>query len=73
MLSLRPILQLESHVEMTKAYKNIKYRLDDFHDLNEVDTAGYFGTNHRMIEKHTQQFTPLKDFNVIVKTIGKDY
>ena len=54
MLSLRPILQLESHEEMTKAYKNIKYRLDDFHDLNEVDTAGYFGTNHRMIEKHTQ-------------------
>ena len=72
-LSLKPILQLESHEEMTKTYKNFRYRLDDFHDLNEVDTAGYFGTNHRMIEKHTQQFKPLKDFKVIANTIEKDY
>ena len=40
--------------------------MDDFGDFNEEDTAGYFGTNHRMKEKHTQQFTPLKDFEVLL-------
>ena len=40
--------------------------MDDFGDFNEEDTAGYFGTNHRIKEKHTQQFIPLKDFEVLL-------
>ena len=38
---------------MTEAYRNVKYRLDDFQDNEQVDTAGYFGTNHRLVEKYT--------------------
>ena len=66
MINLKPILQLESHQSMTNAYKNIQYRMDDFGDFNEEDTAGYFGTNHRMKEKHTQSFMPLKEFEVLL-------
>lgn len=46
-LNLKPIMQLKSHLAMTNAYKNIKYSLDDLHEGDEVDTAGYFGTDHR--------------------------
>jgi len=41
--------------------------------MNEVDTAGYFGTNHRMVEKHTQKFTPLLDFNVVINAFSQEY
>ena len=51
---------------MTKAYGNIRYRLDDFQNMNEVDTAGYFGTNHRILENFTKKLIPLNDFNVVV-------
>ena len=72
-LNLKPLLQLEHHQAMTNTYKSIQYRLDDFHEINEVDTAGYFGTDHRMIEKHTITLTPLNDLNVVVAAFAADF
>ena len=71
-LNIKAFLQVATHQAMTKAYKNIRYRLDDFQNMNEVDTAGYFGTNHRILENFTKQFIPLNDFNVVVKAIAQD-
>ena len=47
-------MQLNDHQVMTDAYKNIKYSLEDSQEKDEVDTAGYFGTDHRLIEKFSQ-------------------
>ena len=57
---------------MTNTYKGIQYRLDDFQDMSEVDTAGYFGTNHQLMEKHTMTHVALHDFEVVVRAIVKD-
>ena len=54
MISLKLIMQLNDHQVMTDAYKNIKYSLEDSQEKDEVDTAGYFGTDHRLIEKFSQ-------------------
>ena len=72
MLNLKPILQLQNHQAMTDTYKSIQYRLDDFQEDSVVDTAGFFGTHHRMIEKHTQQLTPLQNLKLILKVISED-
>lgn len=57
---------------MTDAYKNIKYSLEDSQEVDEVDTAGYFGTNHRLIEKFGQIMKPLSDVNVLLRLMSKD-
>ena len=57
---------------MVNTYKNIQYRLDDFEDNNEVDTAGYFGTDHRTAEKFSKNFIHLTDISVIVRAIYED-
>ena len=57
MINLKPIMQLKNHQQMINTYKNIQYRFDDFEDKYEEDTAGYFGTNHRLVEKVSNTFT----------------
>lgn len=51
----------------------LKYKLDDFQDMNEVDTAGYFGTNHRMVERFNQKMTPLLDIKVVVDAFAQEH
>ena len=42
-------------------------------DMNEVDTAGYFGIDHQLIEKHSKNFKPMTDINRLVEIMAKDY
>ena len=51
---------------MTNAYRNIKYSLDDAQEVDEVDTAGYFGTDHRLLEKFNHKLEPLTDLNMLL-------
>ena len=37
-----------------------------------MDTAGYFGTNYRINENLTQQFTALHDIDVVVRAFAQD-
>jgi len=37
-----------------------------------VDMAGYFGNNHRLIEKFSQSFKPLTDLNDLVKVFAEE-
>ena len=41
--------------------------------MDEVDTAGYFGTNHRMDERFNQTMTPLLDIQVIVEAFAQEH
>ena len=65
-INMKPFLDFEDSRKREKTYDAFKYRLDEFQDLNTVDTAGYFGTNHRLAEMHSKKFLPLKDFEVVV-------
>ena len=65
-------MQLKSHQIMTNAYKNMKYSLEDSQDVFEVDTAGYFGTDHRLKEKFNQTLEPLSDINELIRVMQKD-
>ena len=46
--------------------------MEDFTDMATVDTAGYFGTNHRIKETHSKKFYELDNFEKIKKIITND-
>ena len=54
---------------MTNAYKNIKYSLDDSLEVDEIDTAGYFGTDHRLLEKFNQKLKPMINLNTLLRAM----
>ena len=66
---MKPFFDFEDSQNLKKTYNAFKYRLDEFQDMNTVDTAGYFGTNHRLTELHSKKFVELTDFNVILDLI----
>ena len=71
-INLKPFTQLKQYTEMTDTYKNFQYKMDDFIDMATADTAGYFGTNHRIKETHSKTFKQLENFDLIKSTIIKD-
>ena len=71
-ISMKPFLDFEDTNNLKNSYKAFKYSLDEFHDTNTVDTAGYFGTNHRLKEIHNKKFETLNDLDKILETIAQD-
>ena len=69
-ISMKPFLDFEDTNNLKNSYKAFKYSLDEFHDTNTVDTAGYFGTNHRLKEIHNKKFETLNDLDKILETIA---
>ena len=65
-VNMKPFFDFEDSQKLKKTYKTFKYRLDEFQDMNTVDTAGYFGTNHRLVEMLSWKFVVLDDFDVIL-------
>ena len=60
------------HSEASSKYDDIRkneYKMEDFADIQTADTAGYFGTNHRIKETHNKKFKELDSFEPIKKAI----
>ena len=71
-ISMKPFIDFEDTNNLKKTYKSFKYKLDEFHDMNTVDTAGYFGTNHRLTQLYNKKFEDLDDFDTILEIISEN-
>ena len=69
---MKPFLDFEDTNNLKNSYKTFKYKLDEFNDMNTVDTAGYFGNHYRLKELHNKKFEKLESFDVILEHFAKD-